>query len=435
MARNVKHTVPLLNDAVICKFMEDACRILRINEYTFLLGAALQSVTVSLDAKPEVLDEVLSHNGHLIHNAQLSGNRFTIAYQQGAAEAEASVGFATLEIKNDQASHPAVAHPYPVAKIIEIDALVSRTFLSPSTSSPFIYRDPKVFRELMNSHQRMLEQMQKTIASVGEETAAARRKLEEEYWGKNSKLLKDYDKKRDQLEADIAAQKRHLEEEEASLQTRVKALDDRNNTHARRALHTNLKARIAEHASKFELTKDTNDRRRPIHIAVWVAMTGLLLLLVYTTYNSTIVFGGSASVTVSIIAALKPLGLTVALLGLLSWYIRWMNRWFERHADAEFQLKQFELDIDRASWVVETALEWRFEQNNSIPDHLLESISRNLFSKGEKDEGADLHPADYLASALLGRASGLKLKVPGGEIEYGRGGIKGLQKDTIEAPT
>jgi hypothetical protein len=28
------------------------------------------------------------------------------------------------------------------------------------------------------------------------------------------------------------------------------------------------------------------------------------------------------------------------------------------HASAEFLLKQFELDIDRASWVVETAMEW-----------------------------------------------------------------------------
>ncbi|PJI44169.1 MAG: hypothetical protein CTR54_07895 [Rhizobium sp.] len=431
MSRNVKHTVPLLSDAVICRFMEEACRILGADQYTFLLGAAPQSMTVSVDQKPEVLNEVLSHNGNLIQNAQFSIDRFTISYHQGADEA--SVGFATLEIRNDQASHPPLANPYGVEKIIEIDALVSRTFLSPSISSPFIYRDPKVFRELMNSHQRMLEQMQKTIASVGEETAAARRKLEEEYWGKNSKLLKDYDKKRDQLEAETAAHKRRLEEEESLLQSRLKSLDDRNNTHARRALHTNLKARIAEHASKFELTKDTNDRRRPVHIAVWVAMAGLLLLLLYTTYNSTIFLGASTSVTVSVIAALKPLGLTVALLGLLSWYIRWMNRWFERHADAEFQLKQFELDIDRASWVVETSLEWRFEQNNSIPDHLLESISRNLFTKGEKDEGADAHPADYLASALLGRASGLRLKVPGGEIEYGKGGIKGLQKDTIEA--
>lgn len=433
MSRQVQYTVPSIGDAKLCEFFRQAAALMGLDRFSFHVGGIPAPTQVELAQDSPILDEILTHGGYIIHRAALDGEKFSVVFTRAAPEG--SIGFATLEIKNEQSAHPPVARPYPMELIVKLDALISETFLSKATELGFVYKDPKVFRELMNSHQRMLEQMQKTITSVGTEAAAARRKLEEEYWAKNSTLLKDYDKKRDQLEAGITAKKAALDEEESSLQERLKALDDRNNTHARRALHTNLKARIAEHASKFELTKDTNDRRKPIHIAVSIAMAGLLLLLIYTTYNSGIVFAGSPSVAVSVIAALKPLGLTVALLGLLSWYIRWMNRWFERHADAEFQLKQFELDIDRASWVVETALEWRFEQNNSIPDHLLESISRNLFSKGEKDETADMHPADYLASALLGRASGLRLKVPGGEIEYGKGGIKGLQKDTIEAPT
>jgi hypothetical protein len=50
------------------------------------------------------------------------------------------------------------------------------------------------------------------------------------------------------------------------------------------------------------------------------------------------------------------------------------------HASAEFLLKQFELDIDRASWVVETAMEWHRDQQAEIPAPLLEGITRNLFS-------------------------------------------------------
>ncbi|RJF80922.1 hypothetical protein D3877_11850 [Azospirillum cavernae] len=134
-----------------------------------------------------------------------------------------------------------------------------------------------------------------------------------------------------------------------------------------------------------------------------------------------------------VVLALKPLGLTVAFLGLLTWYLRWMNRWFERHSEAEFQLKQFELDVDRASWVVETALEWRQEQQAPMPDHLIESISRNLFSRSEKDEAADMHPADYLASALLGRASGLKLKLPGADLEYDGKALKEARQTADKA--
>ncbi|RVL29647.1 hypothetical protein [Sinorhizobium meliloti] len=130
---------------------------------------------------------------------------------------------------------------------------------------------------------------------------------------------------------------------------------------------------------------------------------------------------------------LKPASITLALLGLMAWYLRWMNRWFERYADAEFHLKQFELDIDRASWVVEAALEWKLSQDRPMPEHLLETISRNLFSKGEKDDSADMHPADYLASAILGRASALNLKVPGGEISLTGRDLKKLQKDEAAA--
>lgn len=137
----------------------------------------------------------------------------------------------------------------------------------------------------------------------------------------------------------------------------------------------------------------------------------------------------NAPTTLIITTAIKPVGLTIALLGLIAWYLRWMNRWFERYADAEFYLKQFELDIDRANWVVETALEWKERQERAIPDPLLESISRNLFSKSERDEDADMHPADYLASAILGRASGVNLKVPGGELTLDNKGIRRLQKD------
>ena len=40
---------------------------------------------------------------------------------------------------------------------------------------------------------------------------------------------------------------------------------------------------------------------------------------------------------------------------------------FEQHAQTEFQLKQFELDMERASWIVETSLEWKDAKGTSIP--------------------------------------------------------------------
>lgn len=105
-----------------------------------------------------------------------------------------------------------------------------------------------------------------------------------------------------------------------------------------------------------------------------------------------------------------------------------MNRWFEQHAAAEFLLKQFELDIDRASWVVETAMEWRRDQKSEIPGTLLEGISRNLFAEAGGASTEKHTAADDLASALVGNASQLKLKLGANEVSFDRKGLAGLGK-------
>ena len=100
-----------------------------------------------------------------------------------------------------------------------------------------------------------------------------------------------------------------------------------------------------------------------------------------------------------------------------------MNRWFDRHADAKFQLRKLSLDVDRASWVIESALEWRSGTNSVLPKILLESITRNLFNNGNTQQ-EDLHPADYLASAILGSAKNIKLGLPGTELEISGPALK-----------
>lgn len=275
----------------------------------------------------------------------------------------------------------------------------------------------------------MLEQMQKTIANVGEQAAAVRLKQEQEYSTRKAELDAAFLTRQAEAERTLEESKRALQAREDELESRRKELDDRNNTHARRQLHQALKARIAERAGRFDITAETKRNRVPIHFGVTASAIILITFLYIYARSLTDLPAGTAT-TVLVMAAVKPLGFSVALLGLMAWYLRWMNRWFERYADAEFHLKQFELDIDRASWVVETALEWKFSQGMAIPDHLLENISRNLFSKAEKDEAADMHPADYLASALLGRASGVDLKLPGAELSFTGKDLKKLQADS-----
>jgi len=135
----------------------------------------------------------------------------------------------------------------------------------------------------------------------------------------------------------------------------------------------------------------------------------------------------TASLSILLYAFGKQGLAALALIGATLYYVRWLNRWFEQHSAAEFWLKQFQLDFDRASWVVESALEWRRDQKTEIPVPLLDGITRNLFldrdHAGEKSTAAD-----DLASALVGNASQVKLRVGENEISLDRKGLIGLSK-------
>ncbi|BCO26152.1 hypothetical protein MIZ03_1032 [Rhodoferax lithotrophicus] len=63
-------------------------------------------------------------------------------------------------------------------------------------------------------------------------------------------------------------------------------------------------------------------------------------------------------------------------------------------------------------------MEWRKETDSAIPTELLSSITNGLFVNPMSEPERVIHPADELASALMGSASKLKLKVGDGEMEF-----------------
>ena len=113
--------------------------------------------------------------------------------------------------------------------------------------------------------------------------------------------------------------------------------------------------------------------------------------------------------------------LTIGFVGTMLYYIRWQSRWAEQFAATENSLKQFHLDVSRANWVVETCLEWRKESETAIPTPLIDSLTRGLFTQNDPAPQA-IHPADELASALVGSASKISLAVGDNKIEYDKPG-------------
>jgi hypothetical protein len=270
------------------------------------------------------------------------------------------------------------------------------------------------FGQLLAGHQAAIAQLEQTALSISEKLAASQQKLEDEFLEKSRNLDEKLESERTAMEAAHTERLSQLDEQERELAALRRNLDERNNTFARRGIRNDLKEAIKNRSEKFELTSETRSLRWPIHAACVAGLLGLFGLLIY--FSTNIPANGDISDGRFWAWIVKQIGLTVGFLGLLAYYIRWMNRWFDKHADTEFHLKQFDLDIDRASWAVETALEWRTAQGAEIPKTLLESVTRNLFAN-EDEPKEEMHPADYLASALLGKASAIKLKTGNAEID------------------
>lgn len=312
-----------------------------------------------------------------------------------------------------------------------VNDLVSKYLLADFNSASLVFNSPQTVQSLLKSHQTMVTRLEGMVVDIGERATRARIELDEEYSARKTELESQFEQRATEAQKTLEAQRRAIAETQELLEARSLALDDRSNTHARRALHEQLKTRIADRFKNLDLTPQTKSSRTPIHWAVVATATVLGVLIAIFTYEAINTLSrADSTMPERILVIAKSATASLGFLGIISWYLRWLNRWFERLADAEFQLKQFELDINRAQWVVETAFEWKITQNAPIPDPLLENISRNLFSKSEKDEAADMHPADYLASAILGRASALNLKIPGGgEVSLNGRDIRKLQKD------
>lgn len=421
-----KYQVPRIPDSALLDFFRSACKIVGSNSFTFKeVGAARHTTFDITDNSESLKDTIWTSDRYTINSANLGMEGYSIEISRSTGTG-ADYAFDIINITNNsnQKNQPL----YDLGRSRAISALISDTFFSRVENISPMFQNAKSFETLIRSHQSMIERLQRMTLEVGEQASAVRARLEEEYAERNSSLNDEYVQRQTAAEKSQEEARLSITKREEDLEQRKKELDDRDNTHARRNLHKTLKARILERAGKFEITPETKRARLPIHIGAIASAFLLICALVYFTSDLAAIAPNSPTTPI-ITTAIKPIGLTIALLGLIAWYLRWMNRWFERYADAEFYLKQFELDIDRANWVVETALEWKERQERAIPDPLLESISRNLFSKSERDEDADMHPADYLASAILGRASGVNLKVPGGELTLDNKGIRRLQKD------
>ncbi|MBN8229119.1 hypothetical protein JYK02_16545 [Corallococcus macrosporus] len=300
-----------------------------------------------------------------------------------------------------------------------------RSVLSPELHKHYEFREAAVAK---------LEATIAQIASqITEDARKVRAQLDIEYQARTEMLNASHAKEVEKFHSEIALQQERLEKQRLELETKLREIDHSKSTHARRKLRQDLKQELAKRSVKFQLTEGTRDLRLPIFLfTIFLLVVSFTGLATYSVLSATLFAQGTDLADRELIATtIKQIAFAIAFASTSLFFLRWNNRWFQAHADEEFRQKQFDLDLDRASWVVEMALEWKEEKGSEIPSELLSRLTNGLFVADSDHAEEALHPADQLASAILGASSGASIEVPGGtKVQFDRKGIKRLQKST-----
>ena len=130
--------------------------------------------------------------------------------------------------------------------------------------------------------------------------------------------------------------------------------------------------RILDRIAQFGWSKGTYRNSFPVHAVFLLPIAFAATLAWHWTISVAEQIGaGQGWGPVLAFSFLKQTFAFVGFLIFTSFYIRWLVRNHRELVEGELGLRQFQLDVERASWAAETALEWRREEGTPMPDALI----------------------------------------------------------------
>jgi hypothetical protein len=408
--------VPRQPDRSIVSLFKELAKKAGVDSIKLNVGAAGNiQVPVSTEEEPEELQTLLEANSSLIESASVGIPGFGISFHRGGrgkAPPDRSPFFDDI----------AFAFSNQQCQLSEGDRLSLITHTAKALG-PF---DPnrsvggglsEEQQQLISIHSSTLDRLETLNEELIRKSEDFRQRLENQHQERADELETKHQERSQHLQEEFDKKRKELESREDKIREKLKEIDDRQNTHVRRELRKSIIDEIRSRSEDMSLTENTSRLRWPIHGVCILLMVLLGAGSVYYAIELGELVRANDITNWSIVATLsKQLLVSISLGATAVFYIRWLNSWFSEHANNEFRLRQLQLDFERASWVVETAFEWKGAEGSTIPNELLEPISKNLFSPGDNLR-EDMHPADQLASALLGTASVVRLKSGDSELE------------------
>lgn len=425
--KNITFDIPIYTDKKIYDLFKTINEKSEYNCNTIIAHTYLGGQPITCNFKEAINDEeiknIFSQNAELIETFRFQfTSNIEIYVRRTLQDLEQTLNRITINISPlDESLRN---------NLYSLTSLIKKSFKAVNSSTfaaSILNKDIKRQYETRENELVRLEQLSETII---DKQLEYQNKIDDEFKKKKLSLEKDYEDKGKKLEEKYEKDRAGLEKEKIEVDKRFKEIDNRQSKHVRRELRNELKKEFKARSEEFELTEGTKNRRKPIQRFTLILLTFFGLGLIYYTslFFTFVLFEPITVSSVPWSITIKQLAFAVAFGSTSIYYLRWNNKWFEQHANEEFKLKKYDIDLDRASWLVEMALEWNEEIKTDIPFELLDKLSHNLFDE-EKTDDTELHPSEQLASAIFGASSNATIKLPGGsELSLDRKGIKDLRK-------
>lgn len=249
------------------------------------------------------------------------------------------------------------------------------------------------------------------LAQIAQDDAKQRREL-------NAKLEADH---REKVDADNAAHQGRMQEleerrrvdqeqltgERQTFEAEKAAFETGEAKYVRRRMLTKLEEVLAKSES-MKLSKETQNKRDILHAFVWILLAAAALIAWAMGFQ----YWTTRDLHYGV-----PMGTaTVTFFATLVYYLRWNDRWFREHSEAEFAAKRYQADVVRANWLAELFAEQK-QAGAELPPELLEAFTRNLF-QGSTSLAEAEHPFEQLTS-LVKRAK--EIRIGKGELSLRAG--------------
>lgn len=114
-------------------------------------------------------------------------------------------------------------------------------------------------------------------------------------------------------------------------------------------------------------------------------------------------------------------------IGSLVYAASWMRGFYASDIEAAREVNRFNLDLARASWVIETVLEVQHEKKGEVPQAWIDGVTNGLFD--DKSNSSEMDDRAQALKSLLAFTGGASFGPDGARLDINRRGAKKLSKD------